>query len=150
MTKTASIIASLTCLFWSTSLFALDTVDLWMTKTAGIWEHENSYGYYQVAVYREGVEHAIDNVEVKEIIVDEEKNKKRVSITYRLASPGIKAYVHDISFQMIDSNRMLLYLDLEMKAMHSAILREVYLLGPNGQHRLVDEAAYQDLDFTKK
>jgi len=121
------------------------STDLWMTKTAGIWEKGTVYGFYQVQVYRTGIEHPIDTIEIKEIQIDEKKQKKSVLNTYKLNTPGIKAYVHDVNMNMIDEKRMLLYLELEMKAMEGAILREVYLLGPDGKHELIEEAQYRDL-----
>lgn len=121
------------------------SADIWLTKTAGIWEKGKHYGFYQAQVYRAGIEHPVDTIEIKEIQIDEKLQKKSIVNSYKLSTPGIKAYVHDVNMKMIDEKRMLLYLDLEMKAMEGAILREVYLLGPDGKHELIEEAQYRDL-----
>ena len=127
-------------------LASAETIEnIWLLKTGGIWEKNNQYGYYQAHVVRSGLEHVTDTLFILEILADEKKNTKSISRRYEIPSPGIKAYVHDIHFQMIDKQRMLLYIELEMKAMENTVLREVYLLSPGGKYQLITEAKYKDI-----
>ncbi|MDH5545233.1 MAG: hypothetical protein OEZ43_06550 [Gammaproteobacteria bacterium] len=119
--------------------------NIWLLKTGGIWEQNNQYGYYQAHVVRSGLEHVTDKLFVLELLADEKKNTKSIARRYEIPSPGIKAHVHDINFQMLDKQRMLLYVELEMKAMDNAVLREVYLLSPGGKYQLITEAKYKDI-----
>ncbi|MFY9268867.1 MAG: hypothetical protein WAO55_03860 [Candidatus Manganitrophaceae bacterium] len=151
-------IVCLFCCFWVLAFFALiveggspnggespNWVQLWMAKSGGVWKIQKRYGYYKVLVFREGLEHSQDRVLIQITEADPPKNTQRIIHSYWLKSPGIKGYIADIQLSMIDSQRMALSLDIEMKAMDGIILKEIYLLFPDGRQKLVNEAKYTDI-----
>lgn len=118
--------------------------DVFLAKSIGVWESGKDYGYFKVIVYRMGLEHAQDKVRVITTKAGAE-NQQMVVNDIWLDAPGIKGYVNDISLKMINSSRLALALDIEMKAMEGVILREVYLIEKDQSPRLIVPANYIDI-----
>lgn len=118
---------------------------LWMAKTAGTWKSGSDYGFYRVAVYRLTGEHASDTVEIQIVKAGSDGSAKEVIKTVTLESPGYQGYVQGISFTKINDQLMSISLDIEMKAMDGIVLREVYLVNPDGNVRNLVKAKYQDI-----
>lgn len=118
---------------------------LWMAKTAGTWKSGSEYGFYRVAVYRLAGEHASDTVEIQIIKAGSDGSAKEVVKTVPLESPGYQGYVQEILFTKINDQLMSISLDIEMKGMEGIVLREVYLVNPDGNVRNLVKAKYQDI-----
>ena len=118
---------------------------LWMARTAGTWKVGSDYGFYRVAVYRLTGDHASDTVEVHIIKSGPDGDAKEVVKTVPLEVPGYQGYVKDITFTKINERMMAVSLDIEMKAMEGIVLREVYLVTPDGKVRNLVIAKYQDI-----
>ena len=117
--------------------------DIYLAKSIGIWEAGKDYGYFKVIVYRMGLEHAQDKVRV--IMTKAEAEKQQVIDDIWLDTPGIKGFVNDISLKMINSSRMALALDIEMKAMDGVVLREVYLIEKDQKPKLIAPVKHIDI-----
>lgn len=118
---------------------------LWMARTAGTWKVGSDDGFYRVAVYRLTGDHASDTVEVHIIKSGPDGDAKEVVKTVPLEVPGYQGYVKDITFTKINERMMAVSLDIEMKAMEGIVLREVYLVTPDGKARNLVKAKYQDI-----
>lgn len=123
---------------------------LWLAKTAGIWEENGKHGRYRVMAYRNpGAAHAWDSVFVD--ILEQQQGKTRapareVRKRIELDVPGYKGYVRDVSFKKINATTMAVLFDLEMKGMEGLVLREIFLVSPNGDARKLVEAKWRDFD----
>lgn len=122
-----------------------DVAQLWMAKSGGIWREGERYGYYKVLVYREGTEPAQDRVLIHVTQVQSPAQNQQVIRSVWLDTPGVKGYIADIGFKVIDGTRMALTLDISMKGMDGLTLREVYVLHPDGTYRLVQPANQLDI-----
>ncbi len=118
--------------------------ELFLAKSIGIWQQGKRFGYFQAFVWREGLEHARDRVEVHILEADAKTGERRLLRRVALPTPGIRGYVQDMDLRMI-GNRLFLALDFEMKAMDGAVLREAWLIGPDGHKARIQEARYRDL-----
>lgn len=129
--------------------FANDTLpctSLFMCKTGGTWEGKDStYGYYKALVFREGLEAAKDRILIQITQMNEKTEKETVKKQFWLDSPGIKGYITDLTFTQIDGERMALSLDIQMKAMENLVLREIFILRPNGSFKKIVNAEYVDV-----
>lgn len=118
-----------------------DTITL--DKIGGIWITNGEHGYYRARVFRtmkSGLQE--DSVKISEYSYKSGSHRPRYN--YVLPAFGVKGLIGDISFRMIDGQRMLLYLDIETNAREVARIREVYLLRPGGKFLLMEKA--QDMD----
>lgn len=115
-----------------------------LAKETGAWKEGNSFGYYQVVVWRAGLEHARDHLSVHILSADAESGNKRLIRAIEIPSPGIKGYVEDIAVKMVD-NRLFLAVDIRMKAMDGVVLREAFLVDHRGKWARIQEAGYQDI-----
>lgn len=123
----------------------LNWSELWLAKSAGTWERNNAYGYFKVLVFRQLGEHAHDRVQIQITRVDPEKYTEKVVNSYWLESPGVKGNVADLHFRKIDDHRMALMMDIYMKGMEGIVLREAFLLLPDGKHKRLTEAEHVDI-----
>lgn len=115
-----------------------------LDKIGGIWIKNGDHGYYRARVFRAikaGLQD--DRVTINEYSYKHDNQKPRA--VYDLPSPGIKGLIGDITFRMIDGQRMLLYLDIETSEREVARIREVYLLSPGGKFVVLEKA--QDMDI---
>ena len=115
---------------------------LWMLKSYSLVTKDDLYTY-QVEIYRYlGIDHGADSVDVKLY-----KGDTNIKPTYviPLELPGIKGYVRDISFKGINRDRVAISFDIEMKAMDDLILKEVVIVGINGEAKTVIDAKEVDL-----
>ena len=118
-----------------------DTITL--DKIGGIWITNGEHGYYRARVYRSTKSGLVeDTIKISEYSYKQGGHKPRFN--YQLPEPGVKGMIGDITFRMIDGQRMLLYLDIETKAREVARIREVYLLSPGGKYTVMEKA--QDID----
>ena len=118
--------------------------DLWLAKTRGIWSEKGKYGYYRVMLYRMlGRSHSADSVVVDILEQSGTESKKVRSIKLDLLE--YKGYVVDISLKQVNDTTMAVLLDIEMKAMYGLVLREIFLVSPDGNSRRLVEAKYQDI-----
>lgn len=122
-----------------------DVATLWMAKSAGIWKSGDRYGYYKALVFREGIEAAKDKLLIVITQVDPKNNTQEIIKKYWLNTPGIKGFVTGLAFNMITEDRMALSVDIEMKAMEGIVLREIFLLGPDGSFKRITNADYVDV-----
>ena len=120
------------------------TSELFLAKSLGIWQQGERFGFFQAFVWREGLEHARDRVEVRILEADAKTGERRLLRRVALPTPDIRGYVQDMDLRMI-GNRLFLALDIEMKAMDGAVLREAWLIGPDGRKVRIQEARYRDL-----
>ncbi|MDH5216187.1 MAG: hypothetical protein OEX19_00695 [Gammaproteobacteria bacterium] len=114
-----------------------------LDKIGGIWIENGDHGYYRARVFRTiktGLQ--VDSVTINEYSYRHNNHKPRTN--YELPSPGVKGLIGDITFRMIDGQRMLLYLDIETSKREVARIREVYLLSPGGKFVVLEKA--QDMD----
>lgn len=122
-----------------------DIAQLWLAKSGGIWREGERYGFYKVLVYREGTEPAQDRVLVNVTQVQSPAQNQQVIRSVWLDTPGIKGYIADIGFKMIDNTRMALTLDIAMKGMDGLTLREVYVVRADGTYRQIQAANQLDI-----
>jgi hypothetical protein len=123
---------------------------LWMAQSAGIWKTGDDYGYYKVLVFKQIMEHSRDRVlvQITGLLPPEkgaEVGTEVVLHSFWLDTPGIKGYIDAIHFQMIDDQRMALMLDIRMRGMDEVVLRELYVLHPDGTYKLLQSADQIDL-----
>ena len=118
--------------------------NLWLAKSFGSWTEDEKSGYYRVMVYRAIGEssHGFDSVFVD---ILERGETRGIKNSVELDTPGYKGYVRDVSFKKINATTMAVLLDIEMKAMDGLVLREVFLVSPDGSSRKLVEAKYQDI-----
>jgi hypothetical protein len=123
----------------------LDYSNLWMSKTSGTWEIGKDYGYYRVLVTRKtGKDHAQDDVYVQ--IAKRTVDSNKIERTIKLDTPGYKGYVRDIELVNISgANSVAVHIDIEMKAMDGIVLRDVYLVSPDGKVKTVVQSKYMDI-----
>jgi len=121
---------------------ATDT-DVWMVRSGGLWKEGATYGNFRVLLVRQGVEHAIDHVEVQ--VTTAKDSARAIRSCVVVHSPGLKGYVTDIRIHSVDTKSAAIELDVEMKAMNGVILKEVFVAFADGRVTLVSEAKYVDL-----
>lgn len=129
------------CLISGVSLAGDSEKTPWLSKSAGIWKHEGIYGFYRVEVVRSGQKsNPTDTISINEF--QYLKNKKQHKLVKRYSLPSIKhiGWIENIRFRMIDSQRMLLYLDIETDISEAASIRMVYMLSPGGRYELMQQA----------
>ena len=122
-----------------------DLAELWLSKSVGVWEKGQDYGYFKVLVYRTGLEPAGDKVQVIVTRADTKKNRQTVKLTKWLDTPGYKGYVNDIDLKILKPDKLILGLDIEMKGMDGVVLKEVYIVEMNGVVKKVTDAEYKDI-----
>ncbi|MEK6749284.1 MAG: hypothetical protein AABY83_08780 [Pseudomonadota bacterium] len=122
-----------------------NATDVWLAKTSGIWELKGRYGYYQVMVYREGIEHAVDKVVVNLIAADDKAQRKEVVKSVTLETPGVQGNVQDIQFKMVDKSHMVISLDVTMKGMEGVVERAMFLFYPDGRYKEIISLKHVDV-----
>lgn len=124
---------------------------LWLAKSAGTWEKEGDYGYYKILVFRQIAEHSRDYVlvQITRIVATKKENdnstQQEVIRSFWLETPSIKGYIDDVHLKKIDEQRMALMLDINMNGMDGVVLRELYVLHPDGTFKLLQPANGIDL-----
>ena len=127
---------------------------LWLAKTSGAWtaegegegEGEGGYGFYRAMVYRRPG----GTVSADKVVVDILKRNDESLTIIKLGSIDLdvsshKGYIEDISFTIIDDQRMAVLLDIRMNGMNGMILREAFLVSPDGSAKLFVEAEHKDV-----
>jgi len=122
-----------------------NVTDLWLAKTSGIWELKGRYGYYQVMVYREGIEHAVDKVVVNLIAADDKAQRKEVVKSVTLETPGVQGNVQDVQFKMVDKSHMVISLDVAMKGMEGVVERAMFLFYSDGRYKEIISLKHIDV-----
>jgi len=120
--------------------------EVWMVKTSGTWKQGPRSGYYRVLVLRKGIEHANERVQVQFLEADDKANLRRLRGCVNLDSPGLKGYVSDLGFKKLDDTRIMLSIDIDMKAMNDVTLRELFLIDVKGEARRIVEAKSVEID----
>lgn len=124
----------------------VDIVDIWFSKSIGIWEKEERYGYYKALVLRKkSREHSKDVVQIFITEMDIKKNTESIIQKIMLDSPGIKGYISDIQLKIIQLNRLVVSLDIIMNGMNDLILKEVYIIDLTGKTKKLVSADYRDI-----
>ena len=149
--KKTGVFAGIVAVVFSSCVSWADVEDngdhyLWLAKSSGTWEAEEKYGFYRVMVYRRpGGAVSADKVVIDILESDDENLSvvKRGSID--LDVPSYRGYIEGISLTTIDDQRMAVLLDIRMNGMNGMVLREAFLVSPNGAAKLLVEAEYQDV-----
>ena len=119
---------------------------LWVGERAGKWKTDGKHGFYRAMVYSKPGETGSSDKVVIDIL---ERDDEGLSITKRgsidLGVPSYRGYIWDISFNTIDDQIMAVLIDVWMNGMNGMVLREVFLISPNGAAKLAVEASYQDV-----
>jgi len=118
---------------------------LWLAKTSGSWTEKEKFGYYRGMVYRIPGESGSSDSVVIDVLEQSEAGKRIVRNRVELDVPSYRGYVQDISFKKINATIMAILLDIEMNGMEGVVLREVFLISPNGKSRKLVQAKYQDI-----
>ena len=119
---------------------------LWAGERTGKWKADGRDGFYRAMVYKRPGETGSSDKVVIDIL---ERDDEGLSITKRgsidLDVPSYRGYIWDISFNTIDDQIMAVLIDVWMNGMNGMVLREVFLISPNGAAKLAVEASYQDV-----
>ncbi len=119
--------------------------ELWLAKSSGTWRDADRYGFYRVAVYRAGREHARDSIEVHIIEIVDDGVERRIVKSIPIDALGHGGNVKDISFTRINDQLMAISLDIQVRGMEGIVLREVFSITPAGTIKVVTEAEYRDI-----
>lgn len=119
--------------------------DLWLSKSIGVWEKGKKYGYFKVLVYRTGLEHARDKVKVLITQADTKNNRQKIKHEQWLDSPGYKGYVEGVSLKILNPDKLILGIDIEMKGMDGVVMKEVYIIDSKGKVKQVVNVKYKDI-----
>ena len=132
------------CLSWAGSN-GVEANYLWLAKTSGSWSEKGKFGYYRGMVYRMPGESGSSDSVVVDILEQSEAGKRTVRDSIELDVPSYRGYIQDISFKKINATTMAILLDIEMNGMDGLVLREVFLISPDGGSRKLIQAKYQDI-----
>ncbi len=131
------------CLSWADHGKELNY--LWLAKTSGTWTENGKFGYYRGMVYRKPGESGSSDRVVVDILEKNETNQRTIKNSIELDVPSYRGYVQNISFKKINGTRMAILLDVEMNGMDGLVLREIFLISPDGSSRRIVQAKYQDI-----
>ena len=132
------------CFSWATDDIG-ESDYLWLAKTSGSWSEEGKFGYYRGMVYRMPGESGSSDSVVVNILEQSEAGKRTVKNSIKLDVPSYRGHVQGLSFKKINVTTMAILLDIEMNGMDGLVLREIFLISPDGSSRRLVQAKYQDI-----
>lgn len=122
------------------------SANVWKVESGGLWKSGGQNGNFRVVLTKTGVEHAQDKIQLQIIQLDGAARK--VVRCVDLDAPGLQGYVTEIRVHAVSDVVAAVELSIEMKAMESVILGQVYLVSSSGAVKAIQKANYADIsDF---
>jgi len=120
------------------------TENISISKSVGIWENKKDYGFFSVLVYKfNGIETTRVLIK-KSLDLSTDKNHiYEILKDINIPSPNYQGTVKDMHLQIIN-NKLLITLDIVMRAMDGAIMQEVLLVDIHGKVFMIQKAKYVD------
>ena len=120
------------------------TENISISKSIGIWEDQKDYGFFSVLVYKSNGIETTRILIKKSLDLSTDKNHTfEILKDINIPSPHYQGTVKEIHLQIIN-NKLLITLDILMRAMDGVIMQEILLVDIYGKVSMIQKAKYVD------